>query len=145
MVDKDLVSRKLSKLESYIDELRRARDIDWAKYQADLRSKAFVERYIHLAIEEVIDMANHIVSFNRWREPTSFRDLFSALSEHEIIPASHLATFQNMASFRNLLVHRYENVDDEMVFGIFKKRLGDFDLYIELISRWVRALDEESK
>ena len=145
MVDKELVSRKLSKLRGYVDELRRACDIDWVKYQSDLRSKAFVERYIHLAIEEVIDVANHIVSFNRWREPISFRDLFSVLSEHGVVPAHHLTAFQNMASFRNLLVHRYENIDDEMVFGIFKKRLGDFDLYIELISHWVRALVEESK
>ena len=42
-----------------------------------------------------------------------------------------------MASFRNVLVHRYESIDDELVFGIFKKRLGDFVLFIELVSEWI--------
>lgn len=137
MADKELVSRKLSRLRGYLDELRRAEDITWAKYQSDLRAKAFVERYIHLAIEEVIDIANHLVSFYQWREPTSFRDLFSILEEHDVIPADQLPSFQNMASFRNVLVHRYESLDDELVFGIFKKRLDDFDLFIGLVSEWV--------
>jgi uncharacterized protein YutE (UPF0331/DUF86 family) len=32
-----------------------------------------------------------------------------------------------MASFRNMLMYRYERVDYEVVFGIFKRRLDDFD------------------
>jgi uncharacterized protein YutE (UPF0331/DUF86 family) len=139
MVDKELVSRKVSRLRGYVDELRRAEDITWAKYRSDLRAKAFVERYIHLAIEEVIDIANHFVSFHEWREPTSYRDLFSILEEHGVLPANQLPSFQNMASFRNVLVHRYESVDDELVFGIFKKRLGDFDRFIGLVSEWVNV------
>ena len=44
-----------------------------------------------------------------------------------------LAIFQNMASFRNMLVHHYEKIDDEVVFGLFKKRLSDFEHFITLI------------
>ncbi|MHC1727775.1 MAG: DUF86 domain-containing protein [Syntrophobacteraceae bacterium] len=138
MVDKELISRKLSRLRSYVDALRRSEDINREKYRTDLRTRAFVERYIHLSIEEMIDVANHFVSFHQWREPTSFRDLFSILREHDIIPEKHLLTFQRMASFRNILVHRYENIDDELVFGIFTKHLGDFDLFIRLVTDWVR-------
>jgi len=29
-----------------------------------------------------------------------------------------------------------ENIDDELVFGIFKKRLEDFDLFMALIMDW---------
>ena len=137
MADKELLSRKLSRLRTYVDELRRAKDINWCKYRSDLRARAFVERYIHLAIEEVIDVANHFVSFYQWREPTSFRDLFSVLREHNIIPEDHLLTFQRMASFRKLLVHRYESIDDELVFGIFNKHLGDFDLFVRLVTDWL--------
>lgn len=137
MVDEELLSRKLSQLQGYVDELRRAEDITWAKYRSDLRAKAFVERYLHLAVEEVIDIANHLVSFHQWREPRSYRDLFSILEEHGVIPADQLHSFQNMASFRNVLVHRYESVEDELVFGIFKKRLDDFDRFIAFLKAWV--------
>ncbi len=139
MVDKELLSRKISRLRSYLEELKRAEDIDWGKYQSDSRAKAFVERYLHLAIEEVMDIANHFVSFYKWREPIGYRDLFLILKEHGIISEKYLPTFQNMASFRNMLVHRYETIDDELVFGIFKERLDDFELFITLVVNWVES------
>ena len=142
MVDKELLSRKLSHLRSFIEVLKRAEDINWERYRSDLRAKAFVERYLHLAIEEMIDIANHLISFKRWREPTGYRDLFTILKEHEIIDEGNLSTFQDMASFRNMLVHRYETIDDELVFGIFKKRLDDFELFITLVVRWVESQKE---
>ncbi len=142
MVDKELLSRKMSRLRSYTEALKNAGDIDWEKYKSDPRAKAFVERYIHLAIEEVIDIANHLISFYKWREPTGFRDLFLILQEHGIIPEESLSTFQNMASFRNMLVHRYETVDDELVFRIFKKRLDDFELFSTLVVNWLESQKE---
>ncbi len=142
MVDKALLSRKVSLLRSYVSELRQADDINWKKYENDVRAKAFVERYLHLAIEEVIDIANHLISFYKWREPEGFRDVFSVLCEHRVIPKNDLNSFQNMASFRNMLVHRYEKIDDEMVFGFFKKKLEDFDLYISYIKSWAEQQEE---
>lgn len=144
MVDRELLSRKLSNLSNYINELQRADDINWEKYTVDPRSKAFVERYLHLAIEEVFDIANHLVSFHRWREPTGYRDLLLVLKENRVVPEESLSTFQNMASFRNMLVHHYEKIDDEVVFGIFKKRLPDFILFIDLIRQWSDNVAEQS-
>ncbi len=144
MVDEEVISRKLSQLNSYVNELRDATDIDWTKYLSDIRSRAFVERYLHLAIEEVIDIANHFVSFYRWREPRGYRDLFLILAEHRIIPPEELNTFQNMASFRNMLVHHYEKIDDELVFGIFKKHLDDFDNFVAFAKKWIEKSKKES-
>jgi uncharacterized protein YutE (UPF0331/DUF86 family) len=140
MVDKELLSRKISQLREYLTALCKADDIVWEKYQNDIRVRAFVERYLHLCIEKLIDIGNHFVSFYRWREPEGYRDLFQILHENGVIPKEHLKTFQNMASFRNMLVHRYEKTDDEIIFGIFKKRLGDFDLFIALITEWVKRV-----
>lgn len=32
-----------------------------------------------------------------------------------------------VVGFRNLIVHLYEKIDLEIVYGHYKKRLGDFD------------------
>lgn len=48
MVDKELLSRKIKKLREYIAELEAAGDINWEKYTQDVRSRAFIERYLHL-------------------------------------------------------------------------------------------------
>ncbi len=140
MVDTELISRKISHLLNYISELEKADDITREIYSHDARARAFVERYLHLAIEEMFDIANHFVSFNSWREPAGYRDLFLILNEQGVIPAEHLLTFQNMASFRNMLVHRYQKMDDEVVFGIFKNRLPDFHEFVNLIKEWIESI-----
>ncbi|GAB4271697.1 MAG: hypothetical protein Kow0092_26530 [Deferrisomatales bacterium] len=136
MVDREVISRKLSRRKTYLGELRRARDITWQRYETDVRSRAFVERYVHLAIESGIDIANHFVSFYGRREPAGCRDLFAVLAERGVIPAEELETFQRMASVRNLLVHPYERIDDEVVYGIFANRLDDFDRFAEPVEAW---------
>lgn len=107
MVDKELLSRKISQLRDYLSALRKAEDISWGKYEEDIRSRAFVERYLHLCIEKVIDIGNHFVSFYRWREPDGYHDLFHVLHENGVIPEQNLMTFQNMASFKNGEQYRY--------------------------------------
>lgn len=143
MVDKELLSRKISQLREYLNALRNADDITWSKYEEDLRTRAFVERYLQLCIEKVIDIGNHLVSFHRWREPEGYRDIFQVLYENGCIPKEYLTTFQNMASFRNMLVHRYEKTDNEVIFSIFRKRLGDFDLFINLVLDWVKKTEKK--
>ena len=137
-VTEEVISRKLARILGYVDALRKADDISWETFTQDIRSRAFVERYLHLAIEEVLDVAHHLISANRWREPTSYRDVFQVLAENKVVAESHLARLQDMASFRNLLVHAYEKGDPEVVFGIFRTRLDDFLLFVNDINGWVR-------
>jgi uncharacterized protein YutE (UPF0331/DUF86 family) len=140
MVNNEVILRKIGKLKEYVGELRRAQDITWEKYQKDIRARAFVERYIHIAIQNVFDIANHIIAYQGWKEPDTYREAFGVLAEKGILPDDKVSDFQNMASFRNMLVHHYEKVDNELVFGIFKDRLGDFDLFCELILEYMKNL-----
>ena len=35
-----------------------------------------------------------------------------------------------MAGTRNILVHGYDKVDDSLVYGILKRHLDDFDIFL---------------
>jgi uncharacterized protein YutE (UPF0331/DUF86 family) len=37
-----------------------------------------------------------------------------------------------------MLIHHYEKIEDELVFGIFKNKLGDFDLFQEAVLEFIR-------
>ncbi len=138
MVNHDVILRKIGKLKEYVDELRLSKDITWEKYKKDIRARAFVERYIHIAIQNVFDIANHIISYQGWKEPDTYRESFSVLASHGVLPDEKVSDFQNMASFRNMLIHHYEKVDNAVVFSIFKNKLGDFDLFREFILEYMK-------
>ena len=143
MVNDEIILRKTQKLKEYTNELRQAKDITWEKYQKNIRDRAFVERYIHIAIQTVFDIANHIISYEEWKEPDTYIETFSILTSHGVLPDEKVVDYQNMASFRNMLVHHYESVEDEVVFGIFKNRLGDFDLFRRFILEYLKKVKKD--
>jgi uncharacterized protein YutE (UPF0331/DUF86 family) len=133
MVDRVLIERILADIKSNVKALRNAEDITWDIYRTDIRARRFVERTLHISIEACIDSAQHIISDEQMREPTSYRDTFLVLAENKILKPDDLPRFENIASFRNLLVHYYERVDEAIVYKIFKNNLSDFDLFVERI------------
>ena len=133
MVNRLLLERILGDIKSNVKELKNAKDITWDVYRTDIRERRFVERTLHITIEGCIDAAQHIISDENMREPTSYRDTFMVLTENKILKPDDLSRFENIASFRNLLVHYYEKVDDAIVYGIFKNNLSDFDIFVERI------------
>jgi uncharacterized protein YutE (UPF0331/DUF86 family) len=133
MVDRLLLEKILADIKANVQVLRQAHDITMEVYRADIRSRRFVERTLHVLIEACIDVAQHIISDEHFREPASYRDAFVVLAEEGLINLDDLPRFEQMAAFRNLIVHYYERVDDAIVFGLFKEQLGDFDLFVERI------------
>ena len=66
MVNHEIILRKVAKLKEHVNQLRQADDITWEKYRRSVRDHAFVERYIHLAIQTVFDIANPHEIFTPW-------------------------------------------------------------------------------
>jgi uncharacterized protein YutE (UPF0331/DUF86 family) len=139
------VERLLADIRANIKELREATDITWEVYQTNSRARRFVERTLHIAIEACLDVVQHIIADEQFREPTSYRDAFVVLAEQGILAAEDLPTFQNMVSFRNLLVHYYERIDDTTVFGIFTRHLADFDHFVETITTFLQQQRENDQ
>ena len=138
MVDRLLIEKILGDIRSNAHELKQADDITWEVYTTDTRSRRFVERTLHILIEACIDVAQHIVSDEHFREPVSYRDTFAVLAEEGVIRPDDLPRFEQMAAFRNLIVHYYERMDDAVVYGAFRKRLADFDPFVERITDYLK-------
>jgi len=137
MVDKEVIESLCISIRGSLKELSDAQDIDWNKFVKDNRSRRFVERLLQIAIEAMIDIGHHIISDEGFREPQSYRDVFKVLTENGILPEDDLPKYEKIASFRNILVHQYEKIDDSIVYGIFKNNLKDLEEYVAYILSWL--------
>lgn len=138
MVDRLLVERILNDLNSFTTDLRTAKNVTLDEFFRDIRLKRFIERTLHIAIEATIDIAQHIISDERWREAESYRDTFTVLHEHDIITDDLYSRLIKMAAFRNMLVHYYEKIDETVVFGILQNNLDDFDDFTRQITTFLQ-------
>lgn len=138
MVDKALVMRKITELELYLGQVGEFAAIGLEEYQGDWKTQRVVERTLQMLIETCADIANHIVSGNRMRTPTSYADTFRVLAENAVISAELFSVMEKMAKFRNVVVHQYESVDAEIVILVLRKHLGDFSMFKDAVISFLK-------
>jgi uncharacterized protein YutE (UPF0331/DUF86 family) len=129
LLDKNLILRKLSELEDYQSQLKEYKNITVHAYHTDWKVQRIIERTLQLMIEICVDISHHIISAKKYRIPTSYADTFLVLFEQQVFDEALLGRLQQMAKFRNILVHNYEKVDPEIVIPLLKQNLNDFTLF----------------
>jgi len=137
LVDKLLIGRKLSQVDTYLGQIKEFSKISGRAYKNDWKTQRIVERTLQILVEECIDIANHIISDKGMRLPTGYADAFQVLMEKAIINKNLFQTMERMAKFRNVVVHQYEKIDPAIVVSILHRHLGDFEKYKKAIIKYL--------
>ncbi len=99
----------------------------------DVREERFTLHTLQLAAQAALDVASHIVSDEGLGEPATNRDLFGLLARHRWIDAALATKLEDMAGFRNVVVHGYAEVDLTVVEDVVKNHLDDLLAFAEAI------------
>ena len=130
MLDKNRILSKLDELDSYLMELEEVAPKNFEEYVGSIEKKRACERLLHILIECVIDTCALMVKGLRLGLPSGEEDLFEKLEKRKIITNEVKGKLKTMRGFRNILVHRYGEVDDELVFNSLKN-IDDFRQFRE--------------
>jgi uncharacterized protein YutE (UPF0331/DUF86 family) len=133
MTDADLVAKKLALIETLVRELRELADPD--RIATDVREQRFVEHSLQLAIQAALDVASHVVSDERLGEPRTNRDLFDLLQRAGWLDTPLARALRDMAGFRNVLVHGYQDVDLSIVRDVVENHLVDLLAFAAAVRR----------
>jgi uncharacterized protein YutE (UPF0331/DUF86 family) len=125
VTDPDLVAKKLAFIETCLRELRTMARPE--RIEVDVRELRFVAHTLQIAVQAALDVASHIVSDDRLGEPRSNRELFELLGHGGRLTPDLTRRLADMASFRNVLVHGYAEVDPAIVRDVVEHHLGDLD------------------
>ena len=136
MTDRGLVAKKLARIVTCLHELRTMASVD--RLRDDVREKRFVEHTLQIAIQSALDVASHIASDQRLGEPETNRALFQLLARTDVISTDLSHRLAEMAGFRNVLVHGYDDVQVQIVEDVVRNHLGDLDEFVASVKR---ALD----
>jgi uncharacterized protein YutE (UPF0331/DUF86 family) len=118
-----IVTERLEKLGEYLKTLQAVQKYDLQRFKTDPFIHGAAERYLHLSIECLLDIGNHIIADRGYSKPETYSDIFRILSEENIISPVLLQELEGMAAFRNLLVHDYVRLDLDRVYRIIQEKL----------------------
>ena len=122
MVRKDLIAVRLERLREYIKILKSIQKQDIQTFKKDPFIHGTAERYLHLSIECLLDIGNHIISDHGYRKPETYAEVFQVLGEENIITPRLLKELEGMAAFRNILVHDYLKLDLSQIYRIIQEK-----------------------
>ena len=116
---RSLIDRLSPQLHRFFDaQARNPADAD------DLLQDAAVLNVIR-ACETAIDLANMVIRKKRLGIPAESRDSFGILVRESILQRELGDKLQKMVGFRNLAVHRYRDLDMDIVEAVIQRSLDD--------------------
>ncbi len=127
MVDQARVLRLLRAIADDLSVLRRESDADDER-RADPIWLRGVKYTFVTAIEACVDVAQHICATQGWGPPADNGDAIRLLGDHGALAPALARSLRKAVGFRNVLVHDYVDVNDEIVVARLKALddLGDF-------------------
>ncbi|ADL08667.1 type VII toxin-antitoxin system HepT family RNase toxin [Thermosediminibacter oceani] len=134
-IDKKRVLDKIRVIENSLSKLKTLSRLPLDEFISDFRYFDSAKYNLQTAIEAMIDIGNHVISRRGLGIPKTYADTFEILYKSGIIAKNDADIYKLMAKFRNRIVHFYDEVDDKEVYGILQNNLGDFDSFIQQISK----------
>ncbi|MDP7702408.1 DUF86 domain-containing protein [Mycobacterium sp. TY815] len=120
MVDDVRIFRLLRAITDDLDVLRQEANAGEER-RADPMWLRGVKYTFITSIEACIDIAQHICAAQGWGPPADNGDAMKVLGRHGMLTADVSDSMRKAVGFRNVLVHEYVKVSDEVVVS----RLGD--------------------
>lgn len=139
-MDSERLLSKLDALDTYLEELGALKPSSLGEYAANLEKKMACERLLHLLIETTIDTCYLLVKELKLGLPAGDESVIIKLAG--TFSPEMVEKLRGMKRLRNILVHRYEEIIDEKIFGVLENNLGDF---VEFKKETLRVLKSKEE
>lgn len=135
----NMIKEKLKELEQNLIYLKQiSYDMNIENLKSDMIRYWGIERGIQISIECVIDIGNIIISVSGKDKPNTYRETMLKLSDIGVVSKKFSKRLANMTGFRNILVHDYTRVDEEIIINILKRDINDFIKYSVEVNKWLK-------
>ena len=132
MENKAVVLNKFETIEKCIKRINEEYQND-SKNLQDYRKVDMIVLNLQRACEAVLDLAMYVVSNRKLGLPQNKREAFKLLEENNIIDSDMSKNMQGMVGFRNIAVHDYKEISEDVLQSIIEKHLGDLMNFARII------------
>jgi len=121
-----VITRKLNLLDENIRKLESLGKVTTAQLNENWQMKFAIERNLQITIEIVIDICQRIISLEGDAPVAKSTESIERCVEIGALSKSENEAYKKMVQFRNFIVHRYEQIDTEILVAMVNNRLNDF-------------------
>lgn len=129
------VKDEIIKVEKYLHELREIVPDSFSNYSENFEKKAACERYFEKIVESVVSISYLFCRHENFEIQDKSRS-FDILLENKIISKELLVKLKEAKGMKNIIAHKYGEIDDFIVFEtIIKELIQDIEFFISNLSK----------
>lgn len=134
---RELLEERLQELDEILGELRKYRYTTGEMLRSDLGRRWIVERGLIAAAAIIFDIADHILVGHFGLYAETYEESLELLRERAVISEELYRRIRGLGGFRNILVHRYLDIDPQEVLDNFGKGLEVFPAFGREVLAWL--------
>ena len=127
MVKPEVVRKRLNKLDDYLSILKQMQKYTHQEFISDPEHYGSAERFLHLSIEILTDIGNHVIADEGLGTVNWYSDIPKILFSKGVIDSDLRDNWIKMIGFRNTLIHEYIDVDLDIVYDVLNEGLKDIE------------------
>ena len=139
MISSEELAAKLTYLSDSLRELADYSGVQLAVYLEDSRRRRAAERMIQAIVDCSYDIALEVLNRHGLRGTGKYTDTFADLEKTGLIRRKVCGSMVSTAGLRNVLVHQYDRINDEAVYGHIKHILKDFRTFLSATQQWLKS------
>jgi len=136
-IDRIRIRELLGTINDVLRRLQELGRLPEVEFTADFRNTESAKYLLIVGIAAAIDICNHIAARRGGRAPQDYADCFVILQELGVMDEELASKLQQMARFRNLLVHLYTQVDNRRTYQVIQSDIDDLDTFRRAILAWI--------
>lgn len=141
-LDKDTILKRINGIQNEISELEKLAKISFDEFKSGVGFK-LAQFHLHRALEGVFHISAHILSRIPGGQVSEYKEIAKKIGEFGIVDKNFAdVNLQNMAGYRNRIVHFYADITPEEIYKIISENLKDFDIFLLGVKN---VLDNPSK
>ncbi len=134
MTNLNVIENKISAARKYLKILEGYKKYSREEIEKNIDIRGAVERYLYLAVQAAIDLAEAVIALKRFRKPTTMAESFVILKEEGMIDEEISEPVIKMVGFRNIIAHDYGEINYDIVYDILHQRLKDIEKFIGMVN-----------
>jgi uncharacterized protein YutE (UPF0331/DUF86 family) len=141
-IDRSYVARALADLRRWIAFLRGLGPLGAEELRSNMERQLAVLHALQLAVQVLLDVGGHVIAALPAGPIEEYAQIGRLLGEHGVLAGAQAETVQRMAGFRNIVVHRYAELELDKVSSILAGGVADLEEVARSIHRFVETHPE---
>jgi uncharacterized protein YutE (UPF0331/DUF86 family) len=126
-----LIGERFQDILTSVERLEQLQGLTLEAFLADQDVLDIASYRLLQAIEAALQVCYHVAAQRLHKVPGDYAECFAILAAAGLLDAELASNLQQMARFRNLLVHVYWKVDYSQVHAILQHRLADLRAFVQ--------------